>query len=136
MNYLLDSSICIALLRDRSIPVKPRFREAITGRAMIWISSVVLHELWYGVHKSSRPVENAEALRRFLHGPVSVLRFDGEDAQVAGEIRAELERTGKTIGSYDTLIAAQCLRNDLIVVTSNLSKFRRVRGLRCHDWAR
>jgi tRNA(fMet)-specific endonuclease VapC len=136
MNYLLDSSICIALMRGRSILVKQRFREAITGRAMIWISSVVLHELWYGVHKSSSPVENAEVLRRFLRGPVSVLRFDGEDAQVAGEIRAELERTGKTIGSYDTLIAAQCLRNDLIIVTSNLSEFRRVKGLRCHDWAR
>ena len=67
MNYLVDSNTCIALLRDRSIAVKRRFREAITNRAMIWISSVVLHELWYGVYKSSRPVENADALRRFLH---------------------------------------------------------------------
>ncbi len=136
MNYLLDSNICIALLRDRSTSVKQRFRDAIASRAMIWISSVVLHELWYGVHKSSRPLENAEALQRFLQGPVSVLRFDEHDAQVAGEVRAELERAGKTIGSYDTLIAAQCLRNDLIIVTSNLSEFRRLKGLHCQDWAK
>ncbi|MGB8771132.1 MAG: type II toxin-antitoxin system VapC family toxin [Candidatus Korobacteraceae bacterium] len=136
MSYLLDSSICIALLRDRSSSIKEAFREAIARRDPIWISSVVLHELWYGVHKSSRPVENAEALRGFLRGPVALLRFDGEDARVAGEIRAELERTGKTIGSYDTLIAGQCLRNDLIVVTSNLSEFRRVKGLHCKDWSK
>ncbi len=136
MNYLLDSSICIALLRDRSTPVKQRFQEAIARRASIWISTVVLHELWYGVHKSSCPVENAATLRNFLRGPAGILRFDEEDAQVAGEVRAELERTGKTIGSYDTLIAAQCLRNDLIIVTSNLYEFRRVKGLHCQDWAR
>ncbi len=79
MSYLLDSSICIALLRDRSSSIKEAFREAIARRDPIWISSVVLHELWYGVHKSSRPVENAEALRGFLRrsGSPLALRWRG-----------------------------------------------------------
>jgi len=136
MRYLLDSSICIALLRDNSPRVAQRFQETIERHESVLISSVALCELWYGAHKSSRPVENAETLQTFLRGPVEVLRFDEEDARVAGEIRAGLERAGKTIGSYDTLIAAQCLAKDLTVVTSNLPEFERVQSLRCQDWAK
>ena len=55
-----------------------------------------------------------------------------------GEVRAELQRTGKTNWiAYDTLIAAQCVRNDITLVTSsNVSEFQRVEGLRWEDWAR
>jgi tRNA(fMet)-specific endonuclease VapC len=136
MRYLLDSSICIALLRDDSASVEAHLHEAIVSQASILISSIVLCELWYGVYKSSRPVENTKTLEKFLAGPVEVLRFDEQDARLAGEKRAELQRTGKTIGSYDTLIAAQCVRNDITVVTSNVSEFQRVEGLRWEDWAR
>jgi len=136
MRYLLDTSICIALLRDSSPLVAQRFRETIDRHEFILISSVVLCELWYGAHKSSRPVENAETLQKFLRGPVEVLRFDEDDARVAGEIRAGLERAGKTIGSYDILIAAQGLSKDLTVVTSNLSDFERVESLRSQNWAK
>jgi tRNA(fMet)-specific endonuclease VapC len=136
MRHLLDSSICIALLRDSSALVARRFQEAIARHGSVCISSLVLCELWYGVYKSLRPVENAETLEKFLRGPIEIMRFDDEDARLAGEIRAELERTGKTIGSYDTLIAAQCVRHDLIVVTSNVSEFERVKALRCQNWAK
>jgi tRNA(fMet)-specific endonuclease VapC len=137
MGYLLDSSTCVARLRDSSALVARRFREAITRHGTVCISSLVLCELWYGVHKSSRPVENAETLQKFSKaGPLEVLRFEEEDARLAGEIRAELERSGRAIGSSGTLIAAQCVRRDLIVVTSNVSEFEQVKGWRCKDWAK
>jgi len=135
MKCLLDSSTCIALLRDSSARVAKRFEETIARDGTISISSLVLCELWYGVHKSSRLQENAGILSRFLGGPVEVVSFDDEDAQVAAEIRAALAKTGKTIGSYDTLIAGQCVSKDLILITSNLSEFRRVKRLYCEDWA-
>jgi len=136
MKYLLDTSICIALLRDSSEAVAKRFERAIARDGSVCVSSVVLSELWYGAYKSSRPDENVSTLRKFLRGPINVLSFDEEDARLAGEIRADLARTGKTIGSYDTLIAGQCMNKNLTVVTSNLSEFQRVKGLRCEDWAR
>lgn len=136
MKYLLDTSICIALLRDSSTLVARRLQQAISRRDSICISSLALCELWYGAYRSSRVEENAETLRRFLRGPVEVVRFDEEDAHAAGEIRAELARTGMTIGSYDTLIAGQGLSKGLTVVTSNLSEFQRVEGLPCQDWAK
>jgi tRNA(fMet)-specific endonuclease VapC len=136
MRYLLDTNICIALLRDNSPLVAQRFQQAIARRGSVCISSLVLCELYFGAFKSSRPDENVEGLIRFLNGPVEVLSFDAEDAHAAGEIRADLQRAGKTIGSYDTLIAGQCLSKGLTVVTSNLSEFERVKGLPCQDWAK
>lgn len=136
MKYLLDTNICIALLRESSDLVAQRFERAVARYGSVCVSSLVLCELWYGAYRSSRPSENAETLLKFLGGPVEVMRFDEEDARVAGEIRAELTRTGKMIGSYDVLIAGQCMSKDLTVVTSNLSEFERVGGLRVQDWAK
>jgi tRNA(fMet)-specific endonuclease VapC len=135
MKYLLDTNICIALLRDNSPLVAQRFQQAIAHRGSLCISSLVLCELWFGAFNSSRTDEYVETLLRFLSGPVEVLPFDGADAYAAGEIRTDLQRAGKTIGSYDTLIAGQCLSKGLTVVTSNLSEFKRVKGLHCQDWA-
>ncbi len=136
MKCLLDTSTCIALLRDNSEPVAKRFTRTIARDNSVYISSLVLFELWYGAYRSSRADENASTLLKFLRGPIEVLPFDDEDARSAGEIRAELARTGKIIGSYDTLIAGQCINRNLTVVTSNLSEFQRVKGLHCEDWAR
>ncbi len=135
MKCLLDTNTCIALLRDSSASVAKHFERTIARDGTICISSIVLCALWYGVHKSSRLQENAGNLSRFLRGPIEVVSFDEEDARVAAEIRAELARTGKTIGSYDTLIAGQCLSKDLILITSNVGEFCRVKGLHCEDWA-
>lgn len=135
MRRLLDTNTCIALLRDSSARVARNFATAVARDGSLAISSLVMCELWYGVFKSARRQENAERLLKFLLGPIDVISFDAEDARVAGEIRAELALSGKTIGSYDTLIAGQCLRNHMIVVTSNVAEFRRVKGLRCEDWA-
>jgi len=134
MSYLLDTSTCIALLRDSSVNVARRFRVATAHDNTVAISSLVACELWYGVYKSARRDENSDLLLRFLRGPVEVIRFDEEDARIAAAIRAELARTGRTIGSYDTLIAGQCVSKNLTVVTSNLAEFRRVKGLHCEDW--
>src|SRR5271157_943526 len=107
MRRLLDTNTCIALLRDGSARVAREFERATAADGVIAISSLVVCELWYGVYKSSRRQDNAANLLRFLRGPVEMVSFDDEDARAAGEIRGELARTGKTIGSYDTLIAGQ-----------------------------
>jgi tRNA(fMet)-specific endonuclease VapC len=65
-----------------------------------------------------------------------VLPFESEDAEVAGEIRADLERTGKPIGAYDLLIAGQAIRNKVTLVTANVSEFARVKGLLWDDWGK
>lgn len=130
IKYLLDTNLCIRVLRDRPPGLRARFNaEALS----LSISSIVLYELLYGAAKSARPVENRHGVEAFA-ARMEVLDFDADAAAHAGEIRADLERLGKPIGSYDVLIAGHARSRGLVVVTGNLSEFRRVEGLRCEDW--
>lgn len=136
MNYLLDTNVVVALLRNKPAAVRERFRAADLAGDYLAVSSVVLFGLWYGVGKSTHVPENTERLRVFLSGDMDVLAFDDEDAKSAGRVRAALEKSGSTIGSYDLLIAGQALARGLTVVTANASEFARVQGLGWVDWTR
>ena len=135
MNYLLDTNVCIALINETSSKVRARFVQASRRKATLATSTIVVHELWYGVAKSELVARNARALAAFLSRNVSVLDYSAQDAQAAGEIRVELERQGQRIGEYDTLIAGQTYSRNLILVTANTSEFARVRGLIVEDWS-
>ena len=136
MNYLLDTNACIALINGNPVLVRKRLHRAAAGGAKIFVSSIVIFELWYGVAKSSRQEFNAKRLKAFLSGPVTLLPLAEEDARVAGSVRAALELSGKPIGAYDVLIAGQALNRELTLVTANVSEFSHVRGLTWQDWAK
>jgi tRNA(fMet)-specific endonuclease VapC len=136
VNYLLDTNACIALINDKPISVRSRFQKAVSAGSQIFVSSVTAFELWYGVRKSSREEFNTRRLQTFLAGPILLLAFEDEDAAVAGSVRASLETSGKPIGAYDLLIAAQALQRQLTLVTANVSEFSRVNGLMWQDWAK
>ena len=134
MSYLLDTNVCIALINGASPKVRVRSTQAVRRGAALATSSIVAHELWYGVAKSGRVAQNANRLTAFLARAVVVLDYSAKDAQAAGEIRAELERQGKRIGEYDTLIAGQAFARNLVLVTANTKEFQRVKGLVVEDW--
>ena len=136
MNYFLDTSACVAILRRKPDSVRIEAEKVIRRGSTLLISSVVLHELWYGVFKGSRIQENVQQLQAFLAWGVEVLRFDEDDARLSGEIRADLEARGTRIGAYDTLIGGQCLRHGLTLVTNNVSEFSRIPGLMFVDWTK
>ena len=102
--------------------------------ASVLVSSVVLFELWYGIARSRRREANVDRVTLFLSGDASLAPFDGEDAAIAGELRAQLEAAGTPVGPYDLLIAAQALRMGAILVTANVSEFSRIPGLAWEDW--
>src|SRR3954469_9217047 len=130
LRYLLDTNLCIRVLRDRPAGLRDRFNAEASG---LCISTIVLTELLHGAAKSARPIENREEVERFV-ARLTLLPFDEEAAAHAGDIRATLERTGKMIGGYDVLIAGHARSKGLVVVTGNLGEFTRVDGLRCEDW--
>lgn len=130
----LDTNVAIAVLRGGPAQLVERFRrELLVGSLML--PAIALYELRYGVAKSGRREENAERLAVFLEAPIEILAFDAEDAEEAGEIRADLERSGTPIGPYDLLIAAQARRRSALLVTANIGEFARVPGLAVEDWA-
>jgi len=134
--YLLDTSVCIVLINNTSSSVRTRLQKALAQDEKMLVSSVVAFELWYGVAKSARPEANARLVETFFAGPMSLLAFEPEDAKVAGRVRASLEAVGKPIGAYDLLIAAQALRHQLTLITTNGREFSRVKGLEWEDWAK
>ena len=135
IEYALDTNACIAIINGTSVTVRSRFKRALAEGGVVCVSTVVLHELWYGVAKSTRRDYNTERVQMFLAGPLAVLEFDDADARAAGEVRAELERQAVPIGAYDALIAGQAVRRGLTLVTANTREFARVEGLLWEDWS-
>jgi len=136
MNYLLDTNVCIALINGEPLPVRLRFKEALDDGHELFVSSVVMFELWYGVSKSVHRQSNTGLLEKFLSGPIKELPFGAEDARRAGLLRADLESIGRPIGAYDLLIAGQALQQKMILVTANLREFSRIKSLTCEHWGR
>jgi tRNA(fMet)-specific endonuclease VapC len=133
MNYLLDTNICVLLIRQKSSQILARLTShPITD---IGISAITVAELQYGVQKSSHPSQNQQALDQFLL-PLTIVPFDEQDAVAYGQIRTYLEAQGLPIGALDTLIAAQAVQYNLILVTNNAREFARVPGLTLEDWAK
>jgi len=128
---MLDTNLCIRVLRDRPAHLRTRFNDEAEALA---ISTVVLMELLHGAAKSARPGDNRRAVEDFA-SRLDVLTFDARAAQHAADIRNDLERRGQVIGGYDLMIAGHARSQGLAVVTGNLGEFRRVAGLLCEDWA-
>jgi tRNA(fMet)-specific endonuclease VapC len=131
MKYLLDTNICIALIRQKPAALIQMLTSLHPGDA--GISSITLAELFHGVEKSVRPEQNMSALEQFLL-PLGLADFDQDAALAYGKIRADLERSGQIIGSMDILIAAHAVSLDAIMVTNNVREFQRVKGLFVEDW--
>lgn len=132
MKLLLDTNICIYIIKQQPAAVIRRFLEFQVGD--IGISSITLSELRYGVAKSTHREKNAKALDEFII-PLEVLPFDEEAAAVYGNIRATLEKVGTPIGSMDMLIAAHALSIGIPLVTNNTREFMRVADLIVLDWS-
>ena len=129
--YLLDTNICIFLKNKKSPNVLQKIKE--NKHLGIYISSITVAELQFGVYNSKYMERNRISLIKFLT-PFSVLNFDDRDAEEFGKIRATLKNEGKIIGSYDMLIAAQALAKNLILVTDNTKEFCRIKTLTIEDW--
>lgn len=130
LRFLLDTNLCIRVLRDRPMTLRGRFNDEAES---LCISTIVLTELLHGAAKSARPDHNRREVERFA-ARLEVLPFDARAADHAADIRASLERRGQTIGGYDLLIASHARSRGLVVVTGNLGEFNRVEGLRSEDW--
>jgi len=127
---MLDTNLCIRVLRDRPPALRARFNAEVDG---LCISTIVLTELLHGAEKSARPIENRSEVERFA-ARLKLVLFDEPAAAHAANIRAVLERQGVPIGGYDLLIAGHARSLGLTVVTGNLREFVRVDGLRVEDW--
>jgi tRNA(fMet)-specific endonuclease VapC len=131
----LDTNIAIYVINRRISSVRHRLAEQLRLGTEIGFPAVALFELRYGHARSDRRAESDRLLAEFLAPGIAVLPFEAEDAEHAGDIRADLERKGTPIGPYDCLIAAQARRRGATLATANQREFERVPGLLVVNWA-
>ena len=133
MGYLLDTNICIYLIKERP----PLVLKNLTSKqpTHVGISSVTLAELQFGVEKSQFVDKNRTALT-LLTSSLQVLSFDSNAAEHYGDIRAHLEKKGQIIGPMDLLIAGHARSLHWVLVTNNIKEFKRVPHLDVENWAK
>lgn len=132
IKYLLDTNICIYVIKHRPLEVLSTFNEN-AGRMAI--SSITLAELMHGCEKSQKVEHNIRQVEDFF-SRLELLDYEERAAQHCGSIRADLERQGKTIGVNDLHIAGHARSIGLTVVTNNEREFQHVDGLRVENWVK
>ncbi|MDA8105880.1 MAG: type II toxin-antitoxin system VapC family toxin [Nitrospiraceae bacterium] len=132
MKYMLDTNICIYLIKQKPPKVLRRFKDHSVGD--IGISSITLAELRFGVEKSQQIHNNRQALEEFIL-PLEIADFDEGAAVIYGVVRAALEKAGTPVGSMDMLIGAHALSLDLTLVTNNVREFKQIKNLKVVDWS-
>lgn len=131
LRYLLDTDICIYVIKRRPEALRERFDRLADELAL---STVSLAELRYGAEKSTRQAANRRVVEEFA-ARLEVLPFSADAAVHYGRLRADLERAGRPCGPYDMMIAAHASSEGLIVVTNNLREFARMPGVAVENWA-
>lgn len=131
MKYMLDTNICIGLIRQKPQSLIERLTDCAPGD--IGVSTITVAELAHGAQKSSQVEKNMSALEQFLL-PLEIAEFNQRAAIAYGFVRASLEQTGNVIGSMDLLIGAHALSLDVILVTNNTGEFKRILNLKIEDW--
>ncbi|MFQ5638898.1 MAG: type II toxin-antitoxin system VapC family toxin [bacterium] len=131
MRFMLDTNICIYIIKKKPENVLNRFQK--TSVADIGISSITMSELAYGVEKSLKKEQNKIALLLFI-SPLEITPYADPAAQHYGEIRSALEKIGQPIGALDMLIAAHARSLNVTLVTNNTKEFERVPDLKVENW--
>lgn len=130
LKYMLDTNIAIYVIKRRPVEVLEIFNR---HAGQLCISSITVAELMHGVEKSAMPDHNLRQVEDFV-SRLQVLDYGNKAAAHYGDIRAVLERKGKTIGVNDLHIAGHARGEGLTLVTNNLQEFERVDGLRLENW--
>ena len=126
-NYLLDSNIIIAIFKGNKV-----FAEKISNEESIFLSSIVLGELYTGINRVSNKSKHLKILNDFLD-LCKVVNIDSTTAKFYGETMAALHKKGKPIPTNDVWIAAIALQNNFTLITND-KHFKEVTNLKVINW--
>lgn len=129
-KYMLDTNICIYLMKHQPPQVRARFAECFVGDVVI--SAITLAELEFGVACSGESQARNQAALDSLLEDIVVAPFEAGAARAYGPLRAaHRERNNDAL---DKLIAAHALALGVTLVTNNEADFRSFVGLAVENW--
>ena len=130
-KYMLDTNICIYLMKHQPALVRARFAECFVGDVVI--SAITLAELEYGVACSGdAQARNQTQLDKLLED-ILVEPFDARAARAYGPLR--LAHRARNKDALDKLIAAHAVSIGVTLVTNNEADFHGFPGLAIENWA-
>ncbi len=127
--YLLDTNMCVYLMKNQPEAVARRFAQCNVGDVVI--SAITYAELEYGVAVSADPDRERVNLARLIDD-IPVVPFDAPAAVAYGPIRQATRDAKKD--ALDKLIAAHAAAINAVVVTNNLRDFSKYPGVRSENW--
>ncbi len=130
-KYMLDTNICIYLMKHQPLEVRARFDQCFVGDVVI--SAITLAELEFGIACSSKAtqVANRSALESLLED-ILVAPFEAQAAKAYGPIRAAFKDRNRD--ALDKLIASHAIALDVTLVTNNEADFVNYPGLVVENW--
>jgi tRNA(fMet)-specific endonuclease VapC len=131
MTYLLDTCALSDFARGEPGTLA---RLAQVAPAEVAISAISAMEVEYGLALHPARARKLAPVMRALLQSVAVMPYGLEDARASASLRASLERRGRLVGAYDTLIAGTAIARGLVLVTSNVREFTRIGALRLENW--
>lgn len=126
-RFILDTNIVIAIFSGET-----SIKEHLLKADEIFISSIVLGELFFGAFKSKRSKTNLKRISDFADS-ISILMCDKDTAYQYGNVKNKLLDKGKPIPENDIWIAAVAMQNNLILVTRD-GHFSEIEDLRYENW--
>lgn len=133
MLYMLDTNICIFLIKRKSPIYFEKLEKLRKEKHTLAISSIVLSELQYGVANSSYQEQSQINLNAFTK-QIDILPYTEECAYFYGEVRAQLKKIGRPVGNNDLFIASHAIAKEAILITNNIKEFQRIDRLRLEYW--
>jgi tRNA(fMet)-specific endonuclease VapC len=128
---MLDTNICIYIIKKRPESVLQQLKKKKDKG--LFISTVTLSELEFGIENSEHKEKNRIALVEFLT-IIGIRHYDEGAARNYGIIKKDLKDKKCLIGPMDMLIAAHANSLNMVLVTNNTGEFARVKGLKVENW--
>ena len=128
-RYMLDTNICIYLMKRQPESVARRFAQCRVGEVVM--SAITHAELAYGVAAAADP-QGAQAALADLIDDIPVLPFAAAAGRAYGPIRLATRESKKD--RLDKLIAAHAVAEGITLVTNNVQDFLRYPGLLIENW--
>jgi len=131
-KFMLDTNICIYLMKHQPAQVRQRFDECYVGDVVI--SSITLAELEDGVACSGKSRKHNQQTLDSLLEDILVVPFESGAVRSYGPLRASNPDRNKDV--LDKLIAAHALSLNLTLVTNHEAGFKLYAGLKVENWVK
>lgn len=129
---IIDTSFILDLMNENNEAVAKFGEFQLSGEPFV-ITSLSIFELFTGIARSKRPIEEKNKVMDMLKNQI-IVSLDAGSAEKAGEIHGFLVKEGQMIGTVDTMIAGICLLKNEKLLTRNLKDFSKVKGLKIESY--